>query len=105
MGLGHYEESIHLARSTREDKWTRASFCIFDCLDMKNQPFEERYKFLNTLQLPKHISIVKQIPCKSNEHLDEFLAQVRDKGSENDVCFVNSIRWRRSYDKATRFAL
>lgn len=66
------------------DRWIGLHFFVFDAPEVA-APFRARLKFLQTLSLPSHASLVKHEPCRDTPHLIEFANAVCDAGGEGSV--------------------
>ena len=64
--------------------WRGLTFQIFDA-PMMDAPFRKRYAFINSLVLPDHCGIVKQIRCNGTEHALDIADQIVDQGGEGVV--------------------
>jgi len=64
--------------------WQGLTFQIFDA-PMMDAPFRKRYAFINSLVLPDHCGIVKQIRCNGTEHALDIADQIVHQGGEGVV--------------------
>ena len=80
LGRGQFDKTSGMVRS-HNSNWNGLVYYIFDMPENLNL-FEDRQASLNTLLLPSHCQIVKQIPCQGRKHLNEFKADIIDNGGE-----------------------
>jgi len=63
------------------EDWRDVIYCVFDAPSHLG-PFEERYRYLQTLHLPDHVRVLPQVKCQGPSHLNQFLESVISKEGE-----------------------
>lgn len=76
-------------RRAMRDGWHGLEFAVFDA-PAAGGSFRKRLKYLKTLELPDHCSLVEQIRCRDTQHLVEFADQIVMAGGEG--CIVRCPR-------------
>ena len=64
---GLYQEAVGLERSNDKERWTKATFWVFDAPDIANKPYEERVQFLRQLEVPDFVKIIPTIECRGKK--------------------------------------
>lgn len=79
-GRGLFSQTCGKVRKQIEPDWIGVKYMVFDCIC--DGTVATRYKTLYQANLPSHVQILKQTPCTSKKHLDEFEAEILKAGGE-----------------------
>jgi len=77
LWMGHNFSSVDLLKVivSKRANWSPVGYYIFD-LPSSPGTFEDRMKLMDTLKLPVHAFIVKNIQCTGTEHSYEYLDSI-----------------------------
>jgi len=87
LGHGRFDEVNTMFRSANDERWHEAKYMVFDLLDPLtiHDPYCDRYRLLQKLDLRPPLVLVKQQPIDSLEHATNYLHLVVDQGGEGIV--------------------
>ncbi|KAF9552728.1 DNA ligase/mRNA capping enzyme [Agrocybe pediades] len=87
-GRGEFQSTVSIVKTANSVHWKNISFQIFDVPSRGDEPFEERYKFLQSLfgeegtHKTEQIFVVEHELAKSRQHVLDKLKEVEGLGGE-----------------------
>lgn len=79
-GRGLFQQTCGKVRTQIEPDWTGVKYMVFDCIT--EGTFKYRMAILSQIELPVHVVILQQIPCKGKNHLDLMESQILEIDGE-----------------------
>jgi DNA ligase-1 len=81
IGRGLYHQVCGITLSSKEEKWNKIKFCVFD-LPNVDAPYEERLAKLKSLGLPSNVVVVDSAKCTGAEMLTQRLREITNANGE-----------------------
>lgn len=75
LGPGSSHTQILNVTNSKASEWTSIGYYVYD-VPCVSGTYEDRMEYMDSIELPTHVHIVKNIRCKGTDHLKEYLDSI-----------------------------